>query len=292
MNLEEENERLEEIKEDVRSRYPDTPWMDVYSDLVWRGDSPTAKTQLHGKQAVVGVDIKTGEETTFCVASQQYQIVRPELALHRFENSLKDFEEYGTPEITIKVFGGGAKWMTEALFPEKVDINGRKVSPRAFQKNSLDLGWEYSHGAGAYDWICSNGMVAGYLAHMCRKKHRLSLDIDIETAQLTSAMSHMSEQFGIWNTWAKKQLDQAKAETFLTALPISEKQTEEIRALPEHASGETVDSFLRNSKLNVLNLHHIVTQYFTHEVDESVSRLEREEKIGRIFHQEALKVKS
>ena len=284
-----DNGLLEETKADVRERYPDVPWVDVYTDPIWRGRSPNTKEKVEGRHAVVGVPVDSDEERVYCVASEQYQIVRPEVAVSQFEQALSGFDEYGKPTITIQVFGGGAKWFVEALFPTKVKINGREISPKAGQKNSLDLGWEYSNWFGAYDWMCSNGMVSGHLEVLSKKKHRLNLDVINQTKKLTEGMHKMSDQFLIWEGWARKKLDQAGAEGFLEALPISDRQVEKIRELPEVGTNLTMGNLLRDNTLTVLGLHGLVTQYFTHEVEQSVSRLNREDKIATVFHRLAQK---
>ena len=289
-----DNGEFAEIKAKIREEHPEVPWVDVCTEPIWYGRNPRTilDNPIDGRFAVVGSPHDDpADERVFCVASTQYQIVRPELAVHQFKEALRGFREYGEPKITIRSFGDGAKWFAEAIFPVTVNVNGRDISPKAGQKNSLDLGWEYSNWFGAYDYICTNGMVAGHLELMSKKKHRLNLDICDQTAKLTKGMHSMSEQFLIWEGWAQKKLNQAATETFLEAVPaITENQCEKILELPIRGEDRSMNDLLLKDKANVWLLHAAVTQYYTHEVVESVSRIEREDKIAHQFNQAAMKL--
>jgi hypothetical protein len=287
-----ENDQFEEVKAEIRERYPETPWVDVYTNPIWYGRNPSAMNRVEGRYAIIGNPVgDLSNQRVYCVASDQYKIVRPEEALYLFENSLKGYREYGKPTITIRSLLGGAKWTYEALFPEKVNVGGREINPKAGMKNSLDLGWEFSNWFGAYWLICSNGVVAGHIAAKTKKKHRLNLDVAELSGMLTEGMAQMSEQFQIWDNWASRRIEQSMAEDFMERLTsITPTQREKIVALPLMGRGESVADLLRKDRLNVLDFHDAVTQYFTHEVEESVARIEREEKFSVQFHREAEKL--
>lgn len=291
-----DNEQWTDIKQSVRARYPDVPWVDVFTEPVWYGRSPSRidRTRIAGRTAIIGSPPGNDEEIVYCIASGQYQIVRPELAQHLFEQSLLGYEEYGTPKMTIKSLLGGARWLHEAHFPESVAINGEKVTPNACQKNSLDLGWEYSNMFGAFRVICTNGMIAGHIESQSRAKHRLNLDVEAQVGKLRDGMEKMSEQFGIWSAWAKKKIDILNAEEFLIAIPsVSENQREKILELPLiGGDNRSAQNLARDGKLNVWELHNAVTQFFTHEVEETVSGIDRNERIAVGFNREALKIAS
>lgn len=287
-----ENGQFEEVKAEIRERYPDVPWVDVYTNPVWYGRTPSQMSRIDGRYAIIGNPASDlSNQRVYCIASDQYKIVRPEEALYLFEKSLVGYEEYGKPEITVRSLLEGAKWTYEALFPEVVNVGGRDVKPKAGMRNSLDLGWEFSNWFGAYWLICSNGAIAGHIAAKTKRKHRLNLDVKELSEKLTEGMAQMSEQFQIWDNWATRRIEQSQSEDFMERLvSITPAQREKIIALPLMGRGESVADLLRKNSLNALDFHDAVTQYFTHEVEHSVARIEREERFASEFHRAAEKL--
>ena len=281
-----------DIKTEMREKYPNAPFKDIWTEPIWFGRSPTTKTKVEGRRAIIGAEIdKPESQRVFCVASEQYQIVRPELAQWQFEQSLKGFVEFGKPAFSIKAFGDGAKWLHEALFPNPVTVDGQQIKPKAGVRNSLDLAWEYSYYAGALRMICTNGMYSGYLATRGKKKHRLNLDIADQAGKISDSMGQMSDQFGIWESWAELELDKKSTEVFLETVPsVTEAAKEKILELPLTGIAVSPNALIRDKKFNVFELHNAVTQYFTHEVTESVSRVEREDRAAKEFHKTAMKL--
>ena len=283
----EDTERTEIITK-IREKYPHVPFPNVYLDPVWRGID--GKQQVDGKSAIVVEN--NGEEFVSAICTDQYKIVEHEIAVDQFEKVISSFKEYGKPEIKISMLLNGARLSCSANFPECTTKVGKdKLAPRAGIKNSIDLGWEYESWFGAMVERCTNGLLMFKRLINGKQKHRLSLNLKQHMDEMSLGMSKMSEQYLIWNGWAQIQLDKAQSETILEALPISEKQTEKILELPETGSGKTLKESLAKGKITGWDLNSVVTQYFSHEVEESASRIDKESAISEKMHRLMEKMK-
>jgi len=284
-----DNVERKETIDRVRAKYPNTKFPNVYLDHLWRGID--GKEHVKGKSAIV-MELN-GEERVTNICSDQYKIVEHEIAVDHFEKVVSSFQEYGKPVIRVSLMSEGAKLSCSASFPECTTKVGKDLlRPRAGIKNSLDLGWEYESWFGAMVERCTNGILMFKRLINGRQKHRLSLDLNEHMSNMSLGMSKMSEQYLIWNGWAKIQLDKAEADTILDALPISETQTEKILELPEIGTGKTLKAGLsKGKKITGWDLNSLVTQYFSNEVDESASRIDKESAISEIMHRQMAKKK-
>jgi len=246
--------------------------------------------QVEGKSAIV-VEHK-GDEYVSALCSDQYQLVEHEVAVSQFEKVVSSFEEYGKPVIDIRLMSSGARLCCEARFPDcPVKMGKDELSPRAGVKNSIDLGWEYESWFGAMVERCTNGLLMFKRLLNGKQKHRLSLSLSEHMNTMSLGMSKLSEQYLIWEGWAKKQLNRAQTDTILEALPISETQTEKILELPEIGSGMVMKERLsKGHSITGWDLNSLVTQYFSNEVKESASREDKESAISEAMHRQMAKV--
>jgi len=277
----EDQERQETINR-IRTKYPDTPFPNVYMDHIWRGID--GKQHIEGKSAIV-VEHK-GEEYVSAICSDQYKLVEHEIAVDHFEKVVNTFEEYGKPVINISLLLNGSRLICEANFLECTTKVGKdKLAPRAGIKNSLDLGWEYESWFGAKIERCTNGLLMFKKLIKGKQKHRLNLDLNEHMEKMSLGMSKISDQYLIWNEWAKIQFNKAQADTILEALPISKKQVEKILELPETGTGKVLKETLsKGNAVTGWDLNSVVTQYFSHEVDESVGKFNQESAISEAMH--------
>ena len=277
----EDQERTETI-ERIRKKYPNVPFPNVYMDHVWRGID--GKQHIDGKNAIV-VE-RDGEEYVSAICTDHYKLVEHEIAVDHFEKVVTQFEEYGKPEIHVGLLLDGARLSCTALFPECTTKVGKDLlRPKAGIRNSVDLGWEYESWFGAMVERCTNGLLMFKKLIKGSQKHRLNLDLKEHMENISLGMSKMSDQYLIWNGWAQIQFNKAQADTILEALPISEKQVEKILELPETGTGKVLKETLSKGKaVTGWDINSVVTQYFSHEVDESVGRLNQESAISEAMH--------
>lgn len=283
----EDLERQETI-ERVRQKYPDIPFPNVYLDHVWRGID--GKQHIEGKSAIV-VNYK-GEENVSAICSDQYKLVEHEVAVDHFEKVVNSFEEYGKPLINISLLSHGAKLNCTATFPECTTKVGKdKLAPRAGVRNSVDMAWEYESWFGGMVERCTNGLLMFKKLINGKQKHRLTLDLNEHMENMALGMSRMSEQYQIWNSWTKLQLNRVQTDTILEALPVSEKQVEKILELPETGSGMVLKERLnKGHSVSGWDLNSVVTQFMTHEVKDSASKVDKEGAVSDALHKQLARV--
>jgi len=284
----EDTERNETIDR-VRAKYPEIPFPNVYLDPVWRGID--GRSQVKGKSAIVME--REGEEQVTAICSDQYKVVEHEIAVDQFERVVNSFQEYGKPLIDVSLLSSGARLACTATFPECSTKLGKDLlRPKAGIKNSIDMGWEYESWFGAMVERCSNGLLMFKKLINGRQKHRLSLDLNEHMNNMSLGMGKMSEQYLIWEGWAKVQLNKVQAETILEALPISETQTEKILELTETGTGMVLkEKFNKGHAVSGWDLSSLVSQYFSNEVNESASRMDKESAISEVMHRQMAKFK-
>lgn len=273
----------------VREQRPDILWPEPEETFLW-GGVQGAEQDYTGFMGVYlhGFDQK-GEEITVALPprTEEYKTIRHEVLYDRMISSLEQFEEYGKPKVSVRMYDYGAKMELSARYPEtKIKINSKdEASPEIGFRNSYDLGWQQSGFGGCYVWRCSNGMFAGHEAFAWKKKHRLNYDINKQVETMMSGMGRMSAQFDVWKGWAQLKMDEAKTmklfETCQKNGTISEKQTETLLALPETGTGMRLEDVFKTGKDTTLwSVNSIITQWLTHDVNDSSGRRDREEKVA------------
>jgi len=285
-----------DIAANVRSRYIDIDFPNVYFSPIWYGRQQ--KELADGHLLIVadcpayddeGVPLER-EREIFKTCTDQYKLVRHEVAIHLFEQALKDerMAPYGKAEIKVSLHNRGRRCYVEATFPEcEFEIKNQrnqKLAPKAGIKNSNDLSLEFCKWFGARQLICANGMIAFKVNQISNKKHRLNLEVTSEVLGIPEGMDEFADQVGIWQDWAKKQIKKEEAEVLIEALPFGARHQEEILALPQVGSGETLQSWMSKDKVNVFDMYGIYTQFLTHEIDSEMVRVSKGEDVARVFH--------
>ena len=278
MNLEHlgmDNSQLDEVITQVRDKYADIVWPNVYFDSLWRGVGD--RTPVENKQAIVMEE--NGVESVAAICSDDYMLIPHEWAVHRFENALAEMPQFGTPTIDINLYSDGAKMRLNATFPEvEKTIGNDKINPRAGIKNSYDLSMEWESFFGAMVLRCTNGLMMFKKLSNGGGKHRMSLDLAANIASLQEGMNKLDSQYGIWNKWFEIQMNQTQAMQMLETSPLSEKQVENVLLLPELGVHDSIEGhFSKQKPISAWFLNSIVTQYFEHEMDNTPSRMNLEE---------------
>lgn len=284
--------KLEATKEEIRERYPEIKFPDVKTVPLFYGRK--TMNRFENRNAIVGVF--DDEEFPYTTATDQYKVVTHEEALMMLEKGLKELAvkhpEFGVPNIrpTMLESNGNpcAKMMTRVAFPD-VPIDKKEVKvgdllePEVRMFNSYDLGWDYGLGGWAKRLSCTNGCFSTEMFTNVRKKHRLNLDVPAIVAQLTYGLGQYSKQINLWKKWSKTTLPEAEFDNLFEKLPFGETHREEIKALPEATTKETINDWVLTGSVNVWNLHNIVTQFLTHKVASEFVRMDKTMKVGRLF---------
>jgi len=281
-HLEMDSAQLDDIKTSVREKYPNTPFPNVYHDVLWRGVGSRKKVEK--RQAVVLE--YDGYESVAALCSDDYMLIPHEWAIWRFEQVLDEMPQYGKPLINVNLYGDGAKMRLSATFPEvKAKIGKDLIHPRAGIKNSYDLSLEWESWFGARVERCTNGLLMFKKLSNGGGKHRMSLDLQANISQLEVGMLKLDEQYQIWEKWLGLQLNRTEAMVMLEESPLSDKQVENVLALPEIGSARTLSHhFERGEAIDGWFLNSVITQYMEHEMEDTPSRMGLEERMTAYLH--------
>jgi hypothetical protein len=284
-HLQMDHNQMGEIAGMVRERYPKVPFPNVFADPVHRGIS--GRERIEGRQAIVMEH--NNVQTVASITSEDYMLIPHEWAVWRFEEAVSQMPQYGAPQINIGLYSDGAKMRLSATFPEiKVKIGGKDpVSPRAGIKNSYDLSMEWESWFGAMQQVCTNGLMAFKKLSNGGGKHRMSLDLEANISQLSEGMIKLDEQYGVWNKWYEIQLDETRTMKMLESSPLSEKQAENVLALPELGQHDSISQYFeRKAPISGWFLNSMATQYFEHEMEDTPSRLALNERWTDFMHKQ------
>jgi hypothetical protein len=293
----EEMKRVQDIRADVRERYPTVKFPDVYKEPIWIGRTRDDIEVQKDSVAICGsLQEDQSDRIRYAYASNQYKIVTHEEAVLSIETALKDMPEFGQPEIVVSLLNTGALMRTRVTFPEaKYEVReGEPVNPQANLFNSYDMSKRLLSQFGARELVCSNGLIAFKVRSSIGQKHRLNIDVGYITSEITSGMQQFSEQVGLWSNWAKKELKEPDWIEVWDALPFGGKKNElgeqtgryreQLLDYPRKLDRKTIRGMLTDGSVNVWDAHSIITQFITHEIESENVQIKTTRDVARIFH--------
>lgn len=275
----ESQKRKEEIAGKIREQFPEIKFPEPILEQVYFGRFE--KKLVDGKRLIMDAD--TG--TQWDVVSDKYQIKFHEETIEDLMNSLPP--EYGKPELNIRLTQEGARMDVEAIFPDVRDeINGSKIDPMIRIKNSYNRTVNVLFEFGAYELICTNGLVSFKAHSQNRARHiqgsltKLQLEKEIRLS-----LEDFSMQKDIWKSWAKKQVDNIQVMEVVKTLPFSEKESESLLLLPLlNHNKMTVSSLLEKKKATLWDLNSAATQMAAHEISSETRKIDIQGKIAKAIH--------
>jgi hypothetical protein len=291
-------EEIIDIKQEVRQRFPDVPWPDLSQERLYVQGYDFAIPGIVGNaiQEEIDEDHELWEKAydgkipnVVAVCSEQYNFVPYEVASKIFLDFLDEYDGWGKPKVDFQIIEGGRKMKATAKFDEHRDeIKSRAkvgddISPIGGFYHGIDLNWLFRVFAGAERLVCSNGMVGHHLNLELGKKHKSTLIIPDMIGALAPTFEKYGEQIEIWNVWGETMIEAPQAEDLIAASGFGSKHQAEILALPEQSTGQTVESWMNEGKVNVMNLYNALTQFTTHEIESELVRVKRGESIAQAF---------
>jgi hypothetical protein len=270
----------------MRQEFPDVPWPNVTREPLFYGKGDR-QGEWHDRQVIV---ITNGESNPVAVCSDEYLLVPHEVAAAELQATALDmYEKWGPAELKVRIIQGGRKMEVWAAFKDAPMTIGRrdaKVEPKIGVRTSYDLAWEFQTSFGGNQLVCTNGMVGFVIESRMKRKHRLGMSIEGHMNMLKQGMEEFDAQKRVWQTWAELN---PPAEVFTKFLEDEASKTfgarhmENILALPETGSGETLESWLSGDTVNVFDAYGIFTQYLTHEVESDLVRIDKGREIANRF---------
>ena len=273
------HEEIQEIRQDVQSRYADVVFPDVVLEPLWWGRRP--ENRAHGRFAIV--DQNT--DSVFNVCTDAYKPIYHEEVIKLAEDAAHALPEFGSPQISFKILAGGGKLKVNVRFPE-VDYEikpGDVVNPQMDIMSSYDLGWKYGGMFGAYRLVCSNGLTVGKTFDRFKKRHLVSLDPQELADTMLNGMNQFSEQMNLWSSWAEQKILPEMYEGLWEELPFSQPEREKIENLPEAGTQLLLLPALKSQELTRWGFYNVVTQYATHGIASELRQIDIGPKITKAF---------
>jgi hypothetical protein len=291
-------EEVHDIKQEVRERFPDVDWPDLSQERLYVAGYDFAidgmianciQEQIDEEHELWKHNVDGKVPRVVAICSEQYNFVPFEVASKKFVDFLDTYDGWGKPSIDFNIIDGGRKMKATATFNEhRDDIKSRAkvgdtICPVGGFYHGIDLDWMFRVWAGAERLICSNGMVGHHLNLELGKKHKSTLVIDEMIGSLAPTFEKYGEQIEIWNVWGETVIDAPQTEELIAASGFGTKHQAEILALPERSTGQTVEEWMNEGKVNVMNLYNVLTQFTSHELESDMVRVKRGEQIAQAF---------
>lgn len=272
-----ENQKIrEDIVAEIHEKYPDITWPAPILEPIFYGRLD--KRPVQGRKLML--DKNTGIQ--FDIVSDQYELIYHEEVLHNLLNALPP--EFGSPDISVRMFKDGARTSFCAKFPEmaEFEIKGSETEVEYRLKNSYDRSAFLNYSAGLSELVCTNGLRAFTSKDSGRAKH-IGNTIDkfqLEN-KLHASLADISDSHKIWLQWAEQSISHIEAVAIAEELPYSEKETETLLALPLlNHGGESITSLKEGATL--WSVMSAGTQ-MVHEIKSEERKLDLEEKIPGII---------
>jgi len=268
-----ETSERKEIQAEMRERFPDVGWTDVFTAPVFVGRA--ADIEYPGKMAIISRDLKTREPTPVGIGHKDhYNLVYHEVAAKRILDAIPNIG-IGDPIIKINVTGFGEKMNLKAEFPlmERALAKniGDKISYVFWANNGIDVKTRLSMGNGTMEILCGNLSVGLVGRNNCSSRHVNSLDMDVliaEMVQLAEMFPWQVEMYSKWQTVdiAKgKQWDNCWEELAKSGPKFGPQVKETILGIPMRSrENDSLQTILdRKGSVDAFTLHSGITQYLT-----------------------------
>jgi len=292
-----EMNRVKAIRLDVRERYPETKFPDVYKEPIWIGrDRNDIELQKDSVAICGSFNEDHSDRIRYAYGSNQYKIVTHEEAITSIEAALLDMPEFGDPKIQVSLLNEGALLRARVTFPDcKYEIREKEpVNPQSNLFNSYDMSKRLLSQFGAKELVCSNGLMAFKVRTSIGQKHRLNIDVGYITREIQSGMQQFSEQVGLWQHWAKKELKEPEWIQVWEALPFGGKKNElgeetgryreQLLDYPRKLDRKTIRGMLKEGTVNAWDAHSIITQFISHEIDSENVQIDKTKDVAKVFH--------
>ena len=291
-------EQVIDIKAEMHERFSSVPWPDLSQERLYVAGYDFAVPGIVGNAINEEIDkehelwdyaVDGKIPNVVAVCSEQYNFVPYEVASKIFVDFIDTYDAWGKPKFNFQIIDGGRKMKATAQFDEhKDEIKsqakvGDDISPLGGFYHGIDLNWMFRVFAGATRLVCSNGMVGHHLNLELGKKHKSTLDINTMIGALEPTFEKYGEQLEVWESWGETLIKPAAVDDLIMGSGFGTKHQEEILALPEKSTGETVQDWINAGNVNVMNLYNVLTQFTTHELESEMVKVKRGEQIASTF---------
>jgi len=282
-----ETKEIQDIQQEVRELFPEIKFPNVSLQPLQYGRRTI--TQIEGHKAIV---IERPDSDPFVAAfcTESYQLTPFELTVKKLIEASDEVAQTSGPykiQITLPKKGARLKAWSEFETDKKPIKKGDDVITSIGFQSSYDMVWEHTPFFGALRLVCTNGMTAGVIEKFMTHRHVKTLSLDKQKEALLTGASMMGEQISEWQKWSKKDVGRKQAFVIAEAMPFGTKHAEQILALPEKGTGETLSQWIEKDKVNLWRMYNIYTQFLSHEIESEVVKIEKGKEISALFHRMA-----
>lgn len=278
----EREDQVEMIRNNIQKQYPEHAWPEPVLEPIFHGR--LKKKPIPTRFAVIDIN---NDNHFFDVVSDRYHLVTHEEVVHDLLSSVPT--EFGDSEVSIKIYGGGARVRADVTFPNLPESIGQikegdKVNPRVSAYSSLDRSTYHGIITGAEQLVCANGLVSFVAGDMNKRKHIIGSTITPEqfTADVQTFLTEFSQTTDLWRTWANRQLEKTEFKEVMEALPFSEPEIEKILELPLMNND---NKFLKQlDKVTLWDVSSASTQFAKHVVRGEQRAINLEIQIAAVLH--------
>jgi hypothetical protein len=200
--------------------------------------------------------------------SDQYALVQHYDAIGQVLQSFGELPEFGLNKVSVGMSTNGGKVWAKFKSSNPVTIKpGDDIFPEITMTNSCDTTKRFWLQWGAMRLVCTNGMMAPddrIKGGVIKRLHKLgTLDIEEEILAFQNSFVQASESLGIWKEYAKIEMKKDGMLEVFKQMKISEKQGDEIMALPLRGDDTTVNAELVKGAVDGWTAYNAVTQWIT-----------------------------
>jgi hypothetical protein len=218
------------------------------------------------------VDPDTGN--LYAVVSDRYQLIPFERSVEMVEEAVTKLPEFGPYERSItfpKASRGPGKDSPGRMLArwrftnDLVNIGGHEIAPEIILRRSYDTSWEFWLLAGAFRFVCMNGIVTGEKVLDFRHKHTSGIVMADLQKSLEGSMERFHVQANEWKQWNDRITTIDDYEHVMNVMNFSDGHLESIGNEVEVSSEITLDD-IKTKTLSYYLFFQILSQYITHRV--------------------------
>lgn len=266
--IERESKRHDTV-EMIREMFPEVKFPNPVLEPMYYGR--LEKKMVANRKLVL--DKETG--TQFDIVSDDYYLIWHEEIVKSILDSCP--EEFGKPNILIRILNDGGQCAVQANFPElgNYAVNGSKLHPAIKMINSINRTKQREFMFGAMELVCSNGLMSFRKKASQKCKHITgSIEKFNLEEEIRESLDNFSEQHQIWVDWSQHKIQELDIPMVMEALPFSDKEKSELLELPLMNHGNiTVQSLLKQKTATLWAINSAATQFARHNI-RSESRAE------------------
>jgi len=219
------------------------------------------------------------------IVSKKYKVVQHQKAIWNLFDKIP--EEFGLDDIEIGTSPNGGKCFAKFKSNQMFEVApGDEIQYRLTLSNSADTSKRFWISFGAWQLICSNGMMApdSRVEQITKKKlHRNGLHLGKEIDSMLGSLDASIESMGVWKQYAERGLKAPDIDTIFQQLEAGPRVQEELLTTPLRGRNTNVQSILDKNALTAWDLYSSFTQRITDSDSVESTKMDLGSKVSNYF---------